>query len=347
MYTPSNIHPINPILSGVAIGAAQKLDLAVAKIGVTPVDTVNGKVSRVGTIFVQDSATLLGGPQTDQTAIGGDYPMLEQGAKSTVTYRLEEYKTAGFVADAHEKFSQVPGSLTQETAAQVGRFLALKLEKRCADMFLSTSLWPDAALVDIGGGGVQWSTNSTAKPDTDIDVLKQTVREQAYGADPDTIIMGEQVFRHYCRCLQAQGVALVTSGAARADILSTEAAVRRIEELHGLRLIVGRARYNSAAPGLAASGAYIWGKSIWMGVLGGGLGSETDSGMVLTPRAAVVLADTSGSPLNLAGVTLPISVSQNMQVPPKAKGTVIAAECYTDEVVCDANLGYLVTAAVA
>lgn len=347
MHSSTNISPVSTLLGGIAIGAAQKLDLVVSAIGVTPVPSAGGKAQRNGTIFVQDSASLMGGPETDQTAIGADYPLLEQAAKSTVTYRLEEYKRAAFVAEAHERYSEVPGSLVQESAAFIGRYLALKLEARVASLFFSTGNWPDAALVDIGGGGVQWSTYSTAKPDNDLDALRVLAREQGYGAEPDTLIIGQQAFDAYRRCIQSQGIAVVTSGAARGDILTREAAIQRIESIHGVRCIVGSARHNTAAPGLATSGAYIWGKSMWMGTLGGGIGTQTDSGMVLTPRAAVVLADTMGSPLNLSGITLPMSGGQVLQVPPKAKGTIVHAECYTDEIVCDTNLGYLVTSVAA
>lgn len=347
MYQTSNISPVSPILSGIAIGAIQPLRLVCAQVGVTQVDVMSGKATRNGTVFVQDSADWMGGPETDHTAIGGDYPMMEARAKSTVTYALEEYKRAAFVADAHERFSQVPGSLVSENAAMVGRYLALQFERRCASLFFSTGNWPDAALVDIGGGGVQWSTPSTAKCDSDIDAAKVTARETAYGLEPDTIIIGQQALDAYRRCVQAQGIAVVTSGAAQGNILTESQAVDRIASLHGLRVIVGSARYNSAAPGLAASGAYIWGKSFWIGCLGGGAGAATGSGVVVTPRAALLLADTMGSPLNLGGVTLPMVADQTLQLPPKAKGTVVSAECYTDEIVTDANLGYLVTAVVA
>jgi hypothetical protein len=47
------------------------------------------------------------------------------------------------------------------------------------------------------------------------------------------------------------------------------------------------------------------------------------------------------------GIALPISVRSYDTAPPQAVGTIVAAEVYSDEVVCDTNLGYLVTAVVA
>lgn len=351
MYQHSDLSPVLPIVPALAIGAAQKLDLVCAKLA-QQVDTVNGKVQKRGTIFVQPSADLLGSPETDKTAFGADYPMFEPSAKGEATYALEEHKRGGFVPESDERYSQVPGSLVSEQIEAIGRFLALKLEARVASLFFSTANWPDAALVDIGGGGVQWSTNSTAKPDTDLDALYILAREQAYNSDPDTLIIGVQALDQYRRCLQAQGVAVVTSGAARGDILSFNAAVDRIQANLGVRVIVGRSRAATSAPGLSHTSGYIWGKGMWMGCLGG-KATPSQTGMVLTDKAALVMADTMGSPLNLGGMTLPISVRTHYQPPTRvdgritAGGTVIAAECITDEVVGDANLGYYVTAVAA
>jgi hypothetical protein len=40
-------------------------------------------------------------------------------------------------------------------------------------------------------------------------------------------------------------------------------------------------------------------------------------------------------------------VREYMTAPPQAVGSIVAGEVYSDEVVCDANLGYLVTAVVS
>jgi hypothetical protein len=49
----------------------------------------------------------------------------------------------------------------------------------------------------------------------------------------------------------------------------------------------------------------------------------------------------------LRAAKLPVSVREYLTAPPQAVGSIVAGEVYSDEVVCDANLGYLVTAVVS
>jgi hypothetical protein len=340
-----NLAPLTYGLLPYAIGAVQQLDLVVAKVGATPIPTGNGR--QAGKIIVANTDEFMGSPEGSETALDSDYPMMEGKTDTTVSYSLKEHKRARLVLDRHEKWNQGKGPLKSAAAAQVGRFLGLKMESNLATVLFTTGNWTNAAVADLGGGGVQWSTYSTAVCDLDLDIMLQRHREKA-NCEATDIVMGQQVFDAYRRCLSTQGLRVVTSGAGQAEMLTAEEAKSRIEARHNVRLHVGSARHNTAAPGLTKVGAYIWGKSVWVGNLSPTPGELSDAGVILERRAVAVVVDnqeTTG--LDFGGATLPINITATMQEPPKARGTVIAGEAYWDIVITDSSLGQLYTAAVA
>lgn len=346
MPSLNSVNVVSPLLSGAAIGAAQQLRLVASGMPQARVPAT----SYHGQVFIESSASFMGSPTNLKTSLTADYPRTQAGDPTTVSFTCEEYKLASAVIpDKLMERSQFPADLLSREAAAIGRKLALDMESRLATLFFSTGNWPDAALVALGGGGIQWSNYTTAKPDLDIDVAMVAAREGAYGRNPDTIILGQQVIDAYRRCLQAQGVAVVGSGAARADLLTEADAIGRIQSLFGLRVLVGSARSNTSAPGLTPSGAYLWGKSFWIGCLQDADVGVAGSDVMVRPVGALLIVEdrVGAAGISMDGLTLPIAVSEHISEPPQAKGRLVAGECYTDEIVCDANLGYLVTAVAA
>lgn len=346
MPSLNSVNVVSPLLSGAAIGAAQQLSLVASGLpqARVPAQSYHGQV------FIESSGSYMGSPQNLKTSLSADYPLTQAGDPTVVSFSCEEYKLASaIVPDKLLERSQFPADLLSREAAAIGRKLALDMESRVANLFFSAGNWPDSALAALGGGGIQWSNYTTAKPDLDIDVAMVLARESAYGRNPDTIILGQQVIDAYRRCLQAQGVAVVGSGAARADILTEADAISRIESLFGLKVLIGSARANTAAPGLAVSGSYIWGKSFWIGCLQDTDAAVAGSDVMVRPVAGLLIVEdrVGAVGISMDGLTLPIAVSEHISEPPKAKGKLVAGECYTDEIVCDTNLGYLVTAVAA
>jgi hypothetical protein len=346
----SQLAPVSPILSGAAIGAAQSVaGLVFPRL---PIQQVAPTAHR-GTIFVEASSGYMGSPQVVATALGADYPRRALGAPTTVLYSCEEYKLASDVIPTKlSQRSQFPTDLSEREAGAIGRKLALDMETRTADLFFNASNWPDAALGAVPGAGSQWSTTVTATPMQDLHLLKTILRAQAYGRDADTVIMGREVADAMAISLAASGIRVVTSGAAPAarQVASDAFLVDMVRAELGLNLIIGGGRKQSSADGVAFASSYIWGKSLWMGCLEGADSVANASGDIMTRAVAALLLvedGLSGQGVSMDGIALPISVRSYETAPPQAVGTIVAAEVYSDEVVCDANLGYLVTAVVA
>ena len=346
----NQLAPVSPILSGAAIGAAQSVaGLVFPKL---PIQQVAPTAHR-GTIFVEASSGYMGSPQVVATALGADYPRRALGAPTTVLYSCEEYKLASDVIPTKlSQRSQFPTDLSEREAGAIGRKLALDMETRTADLFFSASNWPDAALGAIPGAGSQWSTTVTATPMQDLHILKTILRAQAYGRDADTVIMGREVADALAISLAASGIRVVTSGAAPAarQVASDAFLVDMVRAELGLNLIIGGGRKQTSADGVAFASSYIWGKSLWMGCLEGADSVANASGDIMTRAVAALLLvedGLSGQGVSMDGIALPISVRSYETAPPQAVGTIVAAEVYSDEVVCDTNLGYLVTAVVA
>jgi len=346
----SQLAPVSPILSGAAIGAAQSLQgLVFPALPIQPVVPTASK----GTIFVEASSGYMGSPQVVATALGADYPRRALGAPTTVLYSCEEYKLASeTIPQKLADRSQFPTPLTEREAAAIGRKLALDMEARTAALFFSTANWPDADLTAVPGTGSQWSTIVTATPMQDLAVVKSLVREQSYGRDPDTVIMGREVADYFQRSLAISGIRVVTSGAAAASrqVANDQYLKDLVLGELGLKLLIGGARRQASADGGTFVSSYLWGKSLFMGSLEGADTVANASGDIMARAVAALLLvedGLSGQGLSMDGLALPISVREYLTAPPQAVGSIVAGEVYSDEVVLDANLGYLVTNVVA
>ena len=76
--------------------------------------------------------------------------------------------------------------------------------------------------------------------------------------------MGQACLDNYVLCLQAQGVALVTSGAATGQVITEEFAIERIRRIFGFeQVIIGSIRAQTSAPGATATADYVWGDNLY------------------------------------------------------------------------------------
>lgn len=350
----SQLAPISPLLSGAAIGAAQSLaDLVFPRLPIQPVAPSAFK----GTVFVESSTSYMGSPQVVQTALGADYPRAAMGSPTTVNYECVEYKLASeIIPQKLIQRSQFPTPLEQRQASGLGRKLALDMEARAAALFFGTGNWSNAALAAVPGTGSQWNVTVSATPMEDLNALKIIAREQGYGRNPDTLIMGRQVADAFCSSLVAKGI-IAPGGAATTGVSAIQRSIANdaflidmVRTQLGLNLIIGSAKQQTSAPGAALTSAYVWGKSVWCGSLEGADTAAGTGGDIMARAVAgllIVEDGLSGQGLSMDGIALPISVRSHETAPPQAVGMIVAGEVYSDEIVLDANLGYLVTAVVA
>jgi len=348
--TLAQLAPVSPVLSSLAIGAAQSMaGLVFPRL---PQVRVAPTASR-GTIFVEASSGMLGSVQVATTALGADYPRRSLGAPTTVAYACDELKIASEIIPRKlSQRSQFPVALEEREAAAIGRKLALDIEARAAALMFGTGNWPDDTLANITGAGAQWGTIATATPLIDMQLAKVLVRESAYGRDADTVILGRQCADAFARSLHSSGVRVVTSGAAAVTrvVANDQYLIDLVRGELGLTLIIGGARRQTSADGATATAGYIWGKSMWVGCLEGADAVANESGdiMARATGALMVIEDgLSGEGVSMDGIALPMTVRSVETMPPQAVGTIVAAEAYVDEVVLDSNMGYLVTAVVA
>jgi hypothetical protein len=346
----SQLAPISPILSGAAIGAAQSAGGLVFPF--LPIQAVAPNAYK-GKVWVESSTSYMGSPQVVQTALGADYPRASMGTPTTVDYECVEYKLASeIIPQKLTQRSQFPTPLEERQAGGIGRKLAYDMERRVASLFFGTGNWVNAALAAVPGTGSQWDTLVTATPMQDLHKVKTITRDQAYGRAPDTLIMGRQVADAFANSFAASGIRVVTSGAAVASQqIATDAyLVDLVRRELGLRLLIGNQRAQTSAPGAAHASDYVWGKSLWMGCLDGADTASNGAGDIMARAVAALLIvedGLTGQGLSMDGIALPISVRSYETAPPQAVGTIVAAEVYSDEIVLDANLGYLVTAVVS
>lgn len=349
--TLAQLAPVSPVLSSLAIGAAQSMQgLIFPRL---PQVRVSPKAAR-GTIFVEASSGMLGSPQVIKTQLGAPYPVREFGAPTTVTYACEEYKLqSGVIARKLEERSQFPVPLEEREAKALGRKIALDIEAQAAALMFGTGNWPDDTLANITGAGAQWSTFATATPLIDIQLVKVLVRESAYGRDPDTVILGRQCADAFARSLHAGGMRVVTSGAAAVSrvVANDQYLVDLVRGELGLTLLIGGARRRTSVDGATHAAGYLWGKSMWVGCLEDADAVANESGDIMARACAALMVIEDGltaEGVSMDGVSMPITMRRVETGPPAtALGVVVAGEAYVDEVVLDTNMGYLVTAVVA
>ena len=338
MSSLASLTPISPVLSVAAIGALQKLDGLVAPL--IPCAMVS-PLYHQGTIFVESSGQYLGAVGNAPASLTAPYTSTQTENPATVAFACQRYeKGSPLIPDRVIERSQFPLAEPKRHAAMIGRHLLLQLEARVADMFQGGG-FSTANLVDIGGGGVQWSSYATAKPDNDLVKMQTNFRTASggYGVDADTIIIPQECLDAYRLCIQAQGIAVVTSGAANGSPLSVPDAVARIAGLTGMKVIVAKSRRRTSAPGVALASSLIWTDTIWIGCLDGSASSA--GGDIQADAIAALLVTEDGSGMGIAAQhgEIPINVVEGRSSLPDVPGVRLGADLYTDEVRCDVLLG--------
>jgi len=283
----SNLHPVDQILSNLVVEAVPSDDQLIA-------DKVFESIKvpeRSGTILLEETRNFMGAgagldleraPGSSRTNIGGF-------DRSSTTFKALIYAAQDSIAMEDIFDSQYPGSEEARIAKKVARVMKLAKEKRAADLLFSTSLfagYTSAPATKFDATG--------AEPLTTLHSLKDTVYQNAHGINPDTMILGRDVFRALARNPEVRGyVGDSSSGIASGNrILADEAVLSVLRDVLGIpNIMVGAALQDTAVPGAASSEAYIWDReTIFMGILRGSDAIVQKSGNVKgMPTAALNL----------------------------------------------------------
>jgi hypothetical protein len=260
----SNLHPVDQILTSLVVEAVPSDDQLIA-------DKILENITvpeRSGTLLLEETRNFMGaGAGLDlERAPGASRAVIGGFDRSSQTFKARIYAASDSIAMEDILDSQYPGSEEQRIARKVARVMKLAKEKRFADVLFDASAFATsspATKFDAAGG----------EPLTFLHELKDTVFAAAHGINPDSMILGRDVFRALARNPEIRGYVGSTSTglAAGSRILNDEAVISVLRDVLGIPNIhVGQARRDTAVPGATSSESYIWeGETIFMGILRG------------------------------------------------------------------------------
>lgn len=280
----SNIHPVDQILTALAVEAIPSDAQLIA-------NQIFEKVNipeRSGTLLIENTRNFMGSPDLDlERAPGASRSMIGSFDRTSLTYKAKIYSASDSIAMEDIEDSQYPGSEEARIIRKVARTMKLSKEKRAADLLFTNTNYTGgntstAALIP-GGKGSKFNA-AGAEPLSDLHIVKDLVFSQSHGINPDTLILGREVFRELARNPEMRGyVGDATAGIASGNLLlNDEAIISVLRNVLGIpNVYVGAARRETAVPGATSSEGFIWtGDSIFMGIMKGSDSIVSKSGNV-------------------------------------------------------------------
>ena len=264
----SNLHPVDQILTSLVNEAVPSDNQLIA-------DKVFETIKipeRSGTLLLEESRNFMGaGAGLDlERAPGSSRATIGGFDRSSQTYKAKIYGASDSIAMEDIFDSQYPGSEEARIAKKVSRVVKLAREKRAADLLFGTANFNSDTCTNEFGGKFNVAG---AEPLSNLHELKDTVFAAAHGINPDTLVMGREVFRQLARNPEMRGyVGDSTAGIASGNrLLNDEAVIAVLRDVLGIpNIYVGQARQDTAVPGATSSESYIWtADSLFMGILRG------------------------------------------------------------------------------
>ena len=200
--------------------------------------------------FIWDKAFWFRIPQTQRAK--GTAPKFVEFGVSSAGYFAENYMLGGRIP--YEDLTNADQALALEDsiARGVTQLLMLDQENRVATLLTTAA---NAGSGTALTGTARWDDYGNSAPISDVTTGKAWMR-LATGQTPNTLVVGAQV---HDALLQHPDMIDRIKYVARADQAVIAAAIADIFGVQ--KYLVGEAVYNSAAEGLAASMAYVWGKN--------------------------------------------------------------------------------------
>ena len=267
----SVIHPVDQILTSLVQEAIPSDNQLIA-------DQVFEKIKipeRSGTLLLENTRNFMGAPELDlKRAPGASRVSLTEFARTSLTFKAENYGLEESIAMEDIIDSQYPGGEEQRAAKKVRRALMLAREKRAADLLFDNTVFTNTdTCTNIMGGQLDASGTDAL---TGLDKLKDQIFQNAHGINPDTIILGRGSARALARNPEFRSyltVGTTPSGIAGGGqlVLNDEAVKAIIRDVLGIpNVYIGSARRETAVAGATSSEAQIWTDStIFCGILKG------------------------------------------------------------------------------
>jgi hypothetical protein len=286
----SNLHPVDQILTSLVQEAIPSDDQLIAD---KLFETIKIP-ERSGTLLLEETRNFMGaGAGLDlERAPGASRASIGGFDRSSQTFMAKIYAATDSIAMEDIFDSQYPGSEEERIAKKVARVVKLAREKRAADLLFGTANFNNDSSTNEFGGKFN---AAGSEPLAYLHELKDTVFEAAHGINPDSLVMGRQLFRELARNPEVRGFAGTSSAgfASGSRILNDEVVINVLRDVLGIpNIFVGQARQDTAVPGATSSESYIWtGDSLFMGILKGSDAIVQKSGNVKgMPVAALNLA---------------------------------------------------------
>lgn len=279
-----NYHPIDEILTSLAQEAVQSDDAFIANRIFEEVQTP----ARSGTLLIEESRNYsgAGAGQSFERAPGADRIRLSGFDRSSTTFNAKTQSASDVISMQEIEDSQYPGSEEQRLVKKLGRAMMINREKLAANLLFDSSTFTT----------VTPSTKFDAAGGQPLDFLHsnpiETVIANAQGIQPDSMILGYDVFRALQRNPEIRGIAGGGQATGFTDgrlILTHEETLRVLRDKLSIpNIYIGQGRHDTAVKGATSSSSLIWNnESIWIGILKGSDAVTNRQGVKLMPTAAL------------------------------------------------------------
>lgn len=329
----------DPDLGRIISSTVQRESRYVAANLLTRID-VDG-IFKSGKLWKENSRPFAGQRATSLLrAEGAVIPLLQDGAPTTVSYDCQEYAGKLFLDRTTKSRSQYPHELRDRKLAIVRRAMLDDYERAMATLLFTGSTWGSntTALTALSGySGAKFGA-SGANEIADLNIGINLIEDQC-DQRPTDMLIGISAWRALKR---SEGF-MAQFSANRDKLVLSDTELMRIlaDRLEIERIHVGRARSETANPGLTSSKADIWTDNVLLYVRGEG-GTEVDGGAVVGTNAAVSVHERiEGLPSAAEANGLPLGGwDWESNDPP---GTWIAGGHSFDLLVTEQDAGHLIT----
>ncbi len=171
------------------------------------------------------------------------------------SYTCLEYAAATTLSDEIRENADNPINPEKTSVEFVTDKILLAREYRVAaklfDATTTFSGYTATAAALTGGAGVAWDTFETSDPIQDVNAMSNIIIK-AIGMKPNTLILGQDVYK----ALKVHPSLLERIKYSQMGVVTTEL-MARLFDID--KILVGSAIYNSSREGVTASYSYIWG----------------------------------------------------------------------------------------
>jgi hypothetical protein len=238
--TVSNVQPVDPILTNLLVGYAQREDRFVAGrvFPAVPVDKDSGTYFIFSKKFFFTDEMQVRAPGADFARSGF--------STETSTYATLQYALAHPIADEIRANSQIPMGLEEAAVRWLSQKSLLRKERQWAADFMKTGVWGTD-----NTSATDWDDFAGSDPVNDVLTARRTISNNT-GYDGNTMVMGYIVHQALVNHPDIIDRVKYVQAATMATVESALAAAFGVANYW-----VGKASYNSANEGQTASLAAI------------------------------------------------------------------------------------------